>query len=135
VKTSQLLQTFVVLGFLSLTVACQKEEGVGGNCSIRGVLWTRDFNSTFTTLIGTYPAADEYVYIVYGDGYTYGDRVKTDYRGHFEFPNLYPGDYTLYAYSLDSTLTSLTGNVPVVLETNLPSPNSQITVDTMIVYR
>ena len=98
----------------SFFYSCKKEPGVGGHSSISGHLTIRHYNANFNQYLGTYDGADEYVYIVYGNHSGYDLRVKTDYNGNFEFNYLYPGDYTIYTYSLDSTLQSLNGNIAVV---------------------
>ena len=97
--------TFILLITLA---ACRKEEGVGGDASIKGQLWTYAVNSSFAGTIADtaqayaqYAAEDTYVYIVYGDHSGFDKRIKTDYNGYFEFSFLYPGDYTIYAYSFD----------------------------------
>lgn len=99
---------------LLCVIGCKKEPGSGGDALITGVVMARDYNSTFTSVIGEYPASDEYVYIVYGDHPGYDKRIKTDYNGAFQFEFLYEGKYTIYAYSADSTLSELDGTVPVI---------------------
>jgi hypothetical protein len=113
------MRMLIAMATVLLLTGCQKEEGTGGNASIRGRIWVRDYNSSFTTLIGEYPAEDTYVYIIYGDNVGYDKRIKTDYEGEFEFRYLYPGTYTIYVYSADSTFTDLTGEVPVIQEVEL----------------
>lgn len=109
----------LLLFALLAAVACKKDPGYGGNTTIEGTVWVRDYNATFTQLIGEYPGKDIYVYIVYGDNTGYNKRIKTDYNGKFSFPFLYEGDYTVYTYSLDSTFTDLSGLVPVVQKVQL----------------
>ncbi|MFM1746331.1 MAG: hypothetical protein RLZZ630_2268, partial [Bacteroidota bacterium] len=84
--------------------SCAKEEGKGGDASIYGKVFVKNYNSTFTQLVSSYYAADTYVYLIYGDDISYGERVKTDYEGEFEFKYLYPGDYRVYVYSDDSLM-------------------------------
>lgn len=84
-----------------MLMACKKEEGVGGDASISGQVWTFAINGSFTDTIAEYPAEDTYVYIVYGDHSGFDKRIKTDYDGYFTFKYLYPGKYTLYVYSFD----------------------------------
>lgn len=85
-----------------LLTACSKEPGVGGNATITGKVFTKHYNSTFTVLISSYYDADAYVYIQYGDDINYSDRIKTNYDGEYAFEFLYPGEYTIYTYSIDS---------------------------------
>ena len=86
-----------------LLMSCKKEEGVGGDASISGQVWTYEIeiDGTFINTVAEFPAEDTYVYIVYGDNTGYDKRIKTDYNGYFNFNYLYPGNYTLYVYSFD----------------------------------
>ncbi len=106
--------------------ACKKEPGIGGDAEITGRVWVRDYNSTMTNVIGEYAAEDEYVYIVFGDHRGYDKRIKTDYNGYFRFNHLYPGDYTIYVYSTDTTLTELDEQVPVIVKVNVEDKDSSV---------
>jgi len=94
--------------FVILTVvvfaSCKKEAGDGGNSSIKGKV-SREIRVVLnnpSTAIGTFPAADEDVYIIYGDHVSPDDRVQTNYNGEYEFLYLRPGKYTVYAFSADT---------------------------------
>lgn len=113
--------------------SCKKEPGVGGNASITGKVITRDYNATFTNLLGVYPSADQYVYIVFGDHVGYDKRIKTDYNGVYRFSYLYPGKYTIYTYSMDSTGTQLSGIIPVKKEIQL-SKKQHFQMPDLIIY-
>lgn len=104
---------------LLLLNSCKKEPGIGGHSSITGHVTVRHYNANFNQFLGTFDGADEYVYIVYGNHSGYDARLKTDYKGDFEFNYLYPGEYTIYTYSLDSTLQSLNGNIAVIKSVTL----------------
>lgn len=93
-KLSLLL--FCAAAFLS---ACKKEEGFGGNSTIRGKLTYVVYNEEFNNFQGSSPAMDKDVYILFGNETANGDNVKTSSDGTFEFNFLQPGDYTIYAYS------------------------------------
>ena len=92
----------IISGMLLMFSACSKDAGIGGEASIYGKVYARHYNSTFTVLLSEYYVPDTYVYLVYGDDINYGTRIKTNYNGEFEFNYLYPGDYTIYTYSIDS---------------------------------
>lgn len=124
---------FFLIAITSL-FSCKKEEGVGGNNTITGSVWVKNYNSSFTQLIGEYAGKDKYVYIVYGDHEGYDKRVKTDFRGEFSFPYLYPGDYTIYTYTLDSTLTDLSGFVPVIQSVTLEEKKGTTSLEPFIVF-
>lgn len=96
---------FGILVFCLSLISCSKEAGEGGNSTIYGKITAWDYNAEFTNLKGIFPAADEEVYIIFGDDFSYSERVRTNYEGIYEFKYLRPGDYTIYVYSKDSTLT------------------------------
>lgn len=97
--------------------SCKKNEGVGGDASIRGKVFCKHYNTTFSTLISSYYIPDQYVYIIYGDDISYGQRIKTNYSGAFEFKYLYKGDYTIYTYSIDSAY---------LVNNAIPGPDSAV---------
>ena len=100
----------IALMVISLSIfSCSKEEGEGGRASIRGHVFAKNFNASFTQLLSSYYAAEEDVYIIYGDNENYDDRVKTGPDGAFEFKNLRKGNYKLYVYTKDSTFTIPSG--------------------------
>lgn len=82
--------------------SCKKQPGIGGEASIKGKVYARKYNTTFTALLSQGYVPDADVYIIFGDDLTYGERIRTNYNGEFEFPHLYKGDYTIYVYSKDS---------------------------------
>lgn len=90
---------------LVIVSGCRKEAGEGGVASIRGKVRkeVRLVLSNPATAQYTVNAADQDVYIIYGDNVSPDDRVWTNYKGEFEFMNLREGKYTLYVYSRDTT--------------------------------
>jgi len=118
----------------TLLFSCKQEEGIGGNHTITGSVWVKNYNASFTQLIGEYAGKDTYVYIVYGDHEGYDKRIKTDYKGQFSFEYLYPGNYTVYTYSLDSTLNDLSGFVPVVQSVSLEGRKGKTELEPFIVF-
>ena len=99
-STTALLVILTVFVFAS----CKKEAGDGGNSSIKGKV-SREIRVVLnnpSTAIGTFPAADEDVFIIYGDHVSPDDRVQTNYNGEYEFLYLRPGKYTVYAFSADT---------------------------------
>lgn len=128
---------FRKIAFLTLLVilifGCKKEPGYGGNASIQGSVWVKDYNSTFSTLIGEYAGKDVYVYLVYGDHPGYDKRIKTDYNGEFEFPFLYEGDYKVYVYSADSSFADLSGIKAVVREVKIEEKRQVVELDPIVI--
>lgn len=92
----------IILVFLP---GCRKEPGEGGRGTIRGKVMReiRLVLSNPSTVQYTTHAADQDVYIIYGDHISPDDRVWTNYKGEFEFMNLREGSYTVYVYSRDTT--------------------------------
>ncbi|MFM9984277.1 MAG: hypothetical protein ACKVOK_03545 [Flavobacteriales bacterium] len=127
---------YIIYFFLCLTfcVSCKKEPGIGGDASIAGQVIVRDYNSTFTELIGEYPAEDVYVYLSFGGDEGFDKRLKTDYKGEFKFDFLYKGDYSIYVYSDDSTLTDLNNMVPVVLPVKINERKEEVVLDPIVIF-
>ena len=92
------------LFFLLLITSCKKGSGDGGDSTIKGFVHVTRYNSSFTVAQGSYYNADEWVYIIYGDDVSYGDRTLTTPDGYFEFNYLRKGNYTVYVYSEDASV-------------------------------
>jgi len=130
-KLNRVIATILVLGAFTLG-SCEKQPGEGGNATITGQVWVRNYNATFTQLLNEYPGMDEDVYIVYGDNIGYDDRTRADYLGNYRFNYLRPGKYTIYVYSKDSTLSSPNGKTVVIKEIEI-SENAQVYVAPQII--
>lgn len=94
-----------LLAVLAVLGSCRKDPGEGGDSSIRGKV-LREVRLVLTnpaTVQYTVPAADQDVFIIYGDHVSPDDRIWTNYNGEYEFLNLREGDYTIYTYSRDTT--------------------------------
>lgn len=132
----KLYSAFVALFFLLAFHSCKKPAGEGGNSSIRGKLITEEWNKTFTVKNFEYPGADEYVYIIYGDDISYGDRIKTSYDGAFEFKYLRPGKYKVYAYSQQyQTSSNQSPFTPVLKEVEIKRKKEVLDIGTMTIKR
>lgn len=105
----------ICLGTMCL-VSCSKEPGIGGNASIQGKVYAKYYNKYFTIKYGEGYAADQDVYIIYGDNISYSDRTRTSYDGSYEFKYLRKGKYKIFTYSKDSTLTIPSGTYAVIAE-------------------
>ena len=86
----------------SITSSCSKNEGLGGNGSISGLVMEHFYNDDYSELIYSAPSVDEEVFILFGNDKTPGDRVNTGTSGDFRFDYLYPGTYHIYFRSQDS---------------------------------
>jgi hypothetical protein len=120
-------------------VACKKEPGDGGNSSISGKVYKelRVVLNNPSTVVGTYPAADEDVYIVYGNHVSPDDKVQTNYDGEFEFLYLRPGKYTVYGYSMDTNAVAVPwdeSHMTVLQELEITEGNQSVVASDMTIY-
>ena len=129
------LYFFLVVLLLTVSFSCSKEAGEGGNSTIYGKMTTYNYNAEFTNLRGVYPSADEDVYIIYGNDRSYSERVRTSYEGVYEFKYLRPGDYTIYAYSKDSTLTLVSEMVAVIRKVTITENKQSVEAEEIKIFR
>jgi hypothetical protein len=134
------LQTIIwFFAALLAFVSCKKEAGDGGNSSIKGKI-TRELRVVLnnpTTVTGTFPAADEDVYIIYDDHVSPDDRVQTNYDGEYEFLYLRPGKYTVYAFSKDTNAVAVLwdeDHMTVLQELEITDGNQQVLAADMTIY-
>lgn len=111
-------------------IGCSKNEGPGGDSSIKGKVILREYDKNFKILIREIPAAEEDVYIVYGNSNNLvGDKIVTSYDGSFKFDYLQAGNYKIYVYSEDST--GLLGNkAPIIKEVKI-GDDETVDIDTL----
>lgn len=121
----------IFFGFYS----CEKQAGEGGNASISGTVWVKNYNSTFTQLVSEYPAADEDIYIVYDDHNGYDDKISCDYNGRFEFRYLRSGSYSIYVYSKDSSLQSASGDVAIIQKVEIKKNKENIVLPEIVIFK
>ena len=126
---------FPLIIIVLLFTSCSKTEGTGGLATIYGKVNVLDYNSDFTILKDDYYAADEDVFIVYGDDSIYSDKFKTDYTGTFRFQNLRKGKYTVYALSKDSTGLAESGYIPVKEEITISERKEIYETEDLVILR
>lgn len=129
------LSLLLFIASIGLFFSCKKAAGEGGTSTITGKVWTEDWNTAFTVKNGEYNAADEDVYIIYGDDLSYGDKTKTNYNGEFSFKYLRKGKYRVYVYSKDKTLTSQSGDVALVKDVDISSNKQTLALETFTIYK
>lgn len=126
------------LVFSMLLMGCSKQAGEGGRASIRGFVQKeiRLVLSNPATFQTRYPAADEEVYIVYGDELSPSDRIHTNYDGEFEFNFLREGKYTIYVYSGDTTgnANADPNRMPVIREVEITDRKETLDLGTLRIY-
>lgn len=81
------------------TLSCRKEPGEGGRGEITGRVMEQRYNNVGQPTGPRYPAAEQRVYIIYGDGTYHDDDVRCGADGRFRFPWLRKGSYTVYTVS------------------------------------
>lgn len=117
--------------FLSLLClsffSCKKPAGTGGNSSIKGTVWVKDYSKSFV-LQHEYPGVDVEVYIIYGDDVTHGDKVNTNSNGEFEFKYLRKGNYKVYAIG-DERIGSSSDVRDVAVSLDVSISQNKATVD------
>ena len=124
---------------MSALAACKKEAGDGGNSSIKGKI-TRELRVVLNnpgTAVGTFPAADADVYIIYGDHVSPDDRVQTNYDGEYEFLYLRPGKYKVYTFSKDTNSVAVPWDeehMTVLQELEITDGNQRLDAADMIIY-
>lgn len=111
-------------------LACKKPAGEGGSSVIRGKIWVKDYPGP-----SEYGGMEEDVYIIYGDEASYGDRVKTNYDGTFEFKYLRKGKYTVYVYSDDITGTIPSAKEVIKQEVTIDKNKQEIEVPVMTINK
>jgi len=130
------LATVLGILFLSLMVlSCSKEPGDGGNSTIYGKIIAHDYNAEFTNLKGIYPAADEDVFLTYGDDHSYSQRIRSNYDGIYEFKYLRPGDYSIYVYSKDSTLSLASEMYAVIKNVTIDDNRQTVEVEEIKIFK
>ena len=125
------ISLFMLLSFVSmLALSCKKGPGEGGNSSITGAVKVIQYNAFYTIVTGEYVGADEEVFIIYGDDISYGDRVFASPDGRFEFKYLRKGNYRLYVYSGDTTLSDTVGKIAVFKDVEITEKDQVVDVGT-----
>lgn len=129
-----LRQLLAIVSLSLIVISCNKEEGEGGESTIKGRLVCRTYDNDFRVLQDESGDADEDIYIIYGDDSTPGDKVTTSPDGYFEFNYLQKGNYTLYYYSDDSSKVT-TSQVAFRKNITIGSDGNTVDVGNLITYK
>jgi hypothetical protein len=108
-----ILTICISIAIISL-IGCSKEAGEGGTASISGKIFAKDYVDGW--LVDSFYAPDQRIFIMYGNSTIYDDDMRTHYDGSYKFSYLYPGSYTLYAYSNCATCPGGTEAVTKTVE-------------------
>ncbi|MDD2633871.1 MAG: hypothetical protein PHW82_00040 [Bacteroidales bacterium] len=128
------VRNILLLSILITLISCEKKPGEGGNVTIAGSVWVKDYNSTFTEYRGEYAAMEEDVFIVYGDNIGYDDKTKTDYLGNYKFNYLRPGKYTIFVYSKDSTMETVNGEIAIIKNIEINQSKGMCLVPQIVIF-
>ena len=128
-----LLYTFIFITLLFSS--CIKEEGLGGNAIIEGKVYVLDYNAELTTKLGEYYGGNIDVFIIYGDDEIYSDDFKTNYDGSYQFKYLRTGDYTVYAYSKDTTGVTVNKDNPVFKTVTITDKDQVVDLEDIIIVK
>jgi hypothetical protein len=114
---------------------CSKYEGQGGAATIKGVVIEQKYNSLNNPIPnGSYPAADQDVFIIYGaDNSFYDDDIKTSFDGSFEFRYMRKGTYRIFTYEDCNTCPS--GKKEVIKEVEISEKNQELLMDTIYIKK
>lgn len=126
---------FVVTSLLLISSGCKKDAGEGGMASIRGRVDVI-YRAVLTNPIpaDTSGAFDTEVYINYGDEIGPNDRIRTNYKGEYEFPNLRPGNYTVYVYSKDTLPITILEPKKIVMKREVTIDKRKQIVEIPVIY-
>ena len=135
-KSAQILTTLLLL--ISLTLfSCVRAPGEGGSASIIGSveLIRRVQLNNPQSNVDTIAASNVEVFIIYGGHIGPDDKVDTNPDGDFAIEWLRTGDYTLYVYSEDTSITSTPlPRVAFSYEIEIHDKDDVIELDPFIIY-
>jgi hypothetical protein len=119
----------------TLLFSCSKVEGEGGSATVKGVVMEQLYNSIGNPISGgKYEAADQDVYLIYGNEDTfYDDDIKTSYDGSFVFNYLQKGKYTLFVYEDCSSCPS--GKKEILVPFEITERNQVVDLDSIVIKK
>ena len=105
---------------------------------IKGKVYAKNYEPT-GFLTGQYYIGDEKVYLVYDTDSSYYIDTRTNFNGSYQFNNLIPGNYKVYAYSKcdqkDNSTTYASCQVSVEKTTQLSSWAQEVQLTDIIIYQ
>ena len=82
-----------------LYYSCKKGPGQGGRASIKGKIYSVNYNAIMTVPQDSGYLGAQKVFIIFGDETAVGDNQDTNPDGSCEFTYLRKGKYKIYTYS------------------------------------
>ncbi len=120
---------------ICLLTFCKKEAGPGGKANIKGKIYVKNYDPSFTILLSEYYEQGENVYITYGNETTVGDNVKTSYDGSFIFPYMRVGKYKIWAISKDNTSIDPSATKAVIQEIEIKERKGDVTIPDIVILK
>ena len=135
-KKNEKMKNIFLLVIIGLVInSCTKEEGQGGSGSIKGFVYEYKLNILGDT-ISRYAAADQDVFIIYGDDHTfYDDNIQTSYDGSFVFPYLQKGKYTVFVYEDCPTSDCPSGKKEILRTIEITKKKQTVDLDTIDIIK
>ena len=93
---------FIIVYLFSIAVfyySCKKGPGEGGRASIKGKVYTVNYDAQLLTKKDSGYLGGQKVYIIYGDETAVGSNQDSNNEGAYEFSFLRKGKYKVYVYS------------------------------------
>jgi hypothetical protein len=119
---------FLIIILIFTLYGCKKPPGEGGSASINGRIWVKDYPAMLE-----WAGYDEYVYIIYGDEISYGDRIRSTFDGRFEFNFLRKGKYKIYSYSFNPSAPLV--DSAVIKEIEITGRKQKIDLGDIVIYK
>lgn len=116
-------------------ISCKKEAGPGGKANIRGKVYVKNYDPSYTILLSEYYEQGENVYITFGNETTVGDNVKTSYDGSFVFPYMRVGKYKIWSISKDSSSADPSATKAIILEIEIKKRKGDITLSDIVILK
>lgn len=123
----------ILISIFFISISCKKQPGEGGFASIKGRLYVKNYDPTFTVLLSQYYLPGESVYIMYGDNNEVGDNVRTTNDGTFSFNYLRKGKYKIYAIGKDSTKPSLSIPKETLIEIEIKEKKQVVNLNDLVI--
>lgn len=116
-----------------LISSCKKAEGLGGTSAITGKIYVKNYDVGGSNLEGEYYGEEERVYIIYGNGTTSDNDVRTSYDGSYKFEYLNKGNYKIFCYSRCDTCPS--GTEAIIKDVEITSNNSTVELEDIVIKK
>jgi len=131
------LRVLFLIWIMIFIGSCKKPAGPGGQATVKGKVYSYDYDNTVKYLISEGYSSGEKVYIIYGSNKEIGNTITTSIGGVFEFKYLNKGHYKVFANSLDTTF-KIKGNdteYPVIQEFDIKQGNQTIVLKDIVINK